>query len=157
MAHELIKLTSKLCNTPQLITRESFETIFEYLDSRNLGMYRDDDNDKSGRTRFNYNEDCQVATMFIEGVTTYKPVTYWGMDCGGFSYEQWKEDFQYLAESGVKTVAFLQDSGGGEAHGLFDSAKYVRALADEYGVHLISFVDGLSASASYAISSMRIS
>ena len=159
MAHELVRIREKLCNTPHLINEQAFESILSYLDQRNQGKVeirsgRDRDDEEEYQDRYNYNSELQVATMNVEGPTTNKPVTIMGMDCGGFSYETWKEDFVSLAERGVKTVAFLVDSGGGEAYGCFDSARYVREVADEYGITLMTYVDGLAASAAYSIASI---
>ena len=157
MSHELVRLRAKLCNTPHLVTEDTFNTILEYLDARNnheIEIREDRGDIPDSNRRYNYNREIQVATMNIDGPTSYRPVTVFGMACGGFSYEVWKEDFLYLAESGVKTVAFLVSSGGGEAYGCFDSARYVRKIADEYGIYLITYVDGIAASAAYAISSI---
>ena len=156
MAHELVRLRSKLCNTPHLINEAGFESIISYIDERNAGnveIRRAGEDKEDTLDRYNYNPEVQVATMDISGPTTNRPVTIFGMDCGGFSYEVWKEDFVWLAEQGVKIVSFNIDSGGGEAYGCFDSARYVRKVADEYGIKLISYVDGIAASAAYAIAS----
>lgn len=155
MAHELLRLKSKICNTPHLVDESTFESIVSYLDYRCSPEFKlVEDKDYSQNARYSYNEDMQVAVMDIEGPTTYKPVTMFGMDCGGFSYQNWKEDFAELAEKGVKTVALMLNSGGGEAFQCFDSARYVKALAAQNGIKLISFVDGMAASAAYAIASI---
>lgn len=154
MSHTLFRLRSKVFNTPQLMQVSQFESIVEYLNAR-----CEDDNESGGgptesNSRYSYNPDMQVAVMDIEGPLTYKPITFMGMDCGGASYQTLKEDFTYLVEQGVKTVAFNADSPGGEAFQLFPTASYIRKLADANGVKIITYVDGLAASAMYGLASI---
>jgi signal peptide peptidase SppA len=59
---------------------------------------------------------------------------------------------EYFVEEGAKTVVMMVNSGGGEAHGMMDSANYLRKLADDNGIKIIAYVDGMSASAAYGIS-----
>jgi ClpP class serine protease len=152
MAHELLRLREKLCNTPHLIHPSSFETIVDYLEKRC-------EDGEAGQpveatSRYSFNKDIGVAVLNIDGPLTYKPVTMMGFDCGGTSYTQLKEDFTYLVEQGAKTISLHTSSGGGEAFQVFATARYMRKLADANDVKLISFVDGLSASAAYALSSI---
>ena len=152
MAHELFKLQAKLSNRPQLMALPDFESINKYLSgsaNREVRKVELSDEDERMNSRYQVSEEFSAAQFVIEGPMTYRPVTVMGMDCGGFSYQQFKADFKAVINSGVKTVAFLVDSPGGEAHQAFASAEYVRKLADENGVKIISYVDGISASAGY--------
>jgi len=133
----------------------SFETVVDYLSQRNsenFKMERGDKEDRNNNNRYSYNQDIGVAVMNIDGPLTYKPVTIMGFDCGGASYEQIKEDFTYLIDSGAKTIAFNVSSGGGEAFQMMSTASYMRKLATTNGVKLLTYVDGLSASAAYGLS-----
>lgn len=153
MAHELIKLKQRLSNTPHLIDQTAFDSVLEYLNDRNAGQaeIRSRDADEEfGDSRVAYNEDTAVGILNISGPLTYSPVTMFGMDCGGSSYKQMKNDFAGLVSVGAKTVVLNIDSGGGEAHGCFTSAEYVKKMAAENGVKLISYVDGRACSAAYA-------
>lgn len=152
MAHELYKLREKLCNTPHLIHPSTFETIIDYVEKR----CEDGEPGEAVQAtdRYSYNEDIQVAVLNIDGPLTYKPVTMMGFDCGGTSYQQLKEDFSYLVESGAKTVALNISSGGGEAYQVFATARYMKELAVKNEVKLLSFVDGMAASAAYALASI---
>ena len=160
MAHELFRLRGRLYNNPLLVDPETFSSVVAYLNSRNEGDKKpqasDDDDDapvQSGH-RFLYNEDTQTAVMHIEGPLTYKPVTFMGFDCGGANYTNLKEDVESAIEMGAKTIAWMVDSGGGEAHQMSDSAKYIRNLLDENGVRLLAYVDGRSASAAYGLTAI---
>lgn len=152
MAHELYRLREKLCNTPHLIHPTSFETIIDYVEKR----CEDGESGEAvqATSRYSYNQDLQVAVLNIDGPLTYKPVTMMGFDCGGTSYQQLKEDFSYLVESGAKTVALNISSGGGEAYQVFATARYMKELAVKNEVKLLSFVDGMAASAAYALASI---
>jgi signal peptide peptidase SppA len=77
-----------------------------------------------------------------------------GFDCGGTSYEGLKADFEAMVQQGVKTVAMMIDSPGGEAYAMMDTANYIRNLADANGVDIIAYVDGLSASAGYGLTAI---
>ena len=159
MAHSLLRLKNKIDNKPHLMELHEFEQVLAYIDSSING--RDVkvpepkmEESETHNSRYSIYEDDKAALFTIEGPMTKKPITLFGMDCGGFSYEQFKEDFRTVADSGVKTVGFMLDSGGGEADSLFDTANYVRALADENGIKIISYVDSLAASACYGIAAI---
>lgn len=154
MSHTLYRLRSKVFNTPQLMQPVQFETIVDYLNARCEEDMKAGGGPEQSNARYSYNADMQVAVMDIEGPLTYKPITFMGMDCGGANYQTIKEDFTYLAEQGAKTVAFMADSPGGEAFQLFPTASYIRKIADEYGIKLITYVDGLAASAMYGLASV---
>lgn len=154
MAHTLFKLRSKVFNTPQLMNLTEFENVVQYLNDRCEGTVAleepREDGDDFSNSRYVYNPDVQAAVINLEGPTTYKP-SLWAALCGGFDYQTLKEDFTYLAEQGVKTVAFHMDSPGGEAHQMMDTASYLRAVANEFGIHLVGYADGMAASAGYGI------
>lgn len=157
MSHKLFRLKSKVCNTPQLVTDTVFNQVLEYLDGRNFTDAKlevvEDTNTKYGNSIVLYEED-KVAIVNIEGVLTYKPM-FDMATCGeNTNYSQLKGDFEQLALDGYKTVVMQFDSGGGEAHGCFDSARYIKSIATEYNIKLISLVDGIAASAAYVLASI---
>lgn len=151
MAHELIKIKSSLYDTPLLITREGLAPVLQYIDERNAGQIevRGAEERAEGSRRVNYNQKLKLGFVGFHGPTTYRPVTFMGMDCGGVSYQNLKRDFKELIDLGAKVIVGDFNSPGGEAHGAFDSAKYVRDMLDESGVKFIAFVDGRAASAGY--------
>lgn len=155
MAHKITRLKAKLLNTPHLIDEQSFNAILSYINDRNatgiLAERDDDDEDKYERSRFLYNDESRTAILYIEGPLTAKS-TGMEMLCGGTSYEGLKEDFADAVELGAKTVAWMIDSPGGEAATMLDTANYLRKMADDNGVKIISYVDGGdAASAAYGL------
>ena len=156
MAHELARFRSKLFDTPLLVDSKSFESILNYVDKRCEGTVDVVQKEASGEfsmySTLHYAE-SNLGVIHISGPLTNKS-TGWEALCGGTSYESIKEDFEALLEAGTKTVAFMVESGGGEAYGMMDTGNYLRKLADENGVRIISYVDGLSASAAYGLTAI---
>lgn len=155
MAHKITRLKAKLLNTPHLIDEQSFNAILSYINDRNatgiLAERDGDDEDDYKRSRFLYNDESRTAILYIEGPLTAKS-TGMEMLCGGTSYEGLKEDFADAVELGAKTVAWMIDSPGGEAATMLDTANYLRKMADDNGVKIISYVDGGdAASAAYGL------
>jgi ClpP class serine protease len=155
MAHSLLRLKSKIVNVPHMIDSSSFETIVDYVNKRCSG-----DVETSPEALFDgepkqltYNADIQTGVIEISGPLTYKPTMFAAL-CGGTSYEGLKEDFSAMVDAGAKTIAFIVDSPGGEAYSVFDTANYLRKLADDNGVRILAYVDGLSASAGYALTAI---
>ena len=155
MAHELARLRSKLFDTPLLVETKSFESILNYLDKRCEGTV---EVNKEAAEEYSmhgtlYYKESGLGVININGPLTNKS-TGWEAFCGGTSYESIKEDFEALLEEGAKTVAFIVESGGGEAYGMMDTGNYLRRLADENGVKIVSYIDGLSASAAYGLTAI---
>lgn len=156
MAHELARFRSKLFDTPLLVDSKSFESILNYVDKRCEGtvdvVQKEASSEFSMHSTLHYAE-SNLGVIHISGPLTNKS-TGWEALCGGTSYESIKEDFEALLEAGTRTVAFMVESGGGEAYGMMDTGNYLRKLADENGVRIISYVDGLSASAAYGLTAI---
>ena len=155
MAHELARFRSKLFDTPLLVDSKSFESVLNYVDKRCEGtvdVKPKADSEFSMYSTLHYQE-SNLGVIHIAGPLTNKS-TGWEALCGGTSYESIKEDFEALLEAGVKTVAFMVESGGGEAYGMMDTGNYLRKLANDNGVKIISYVDGLSASAAYGLTAI---
>lgn len=155
MAHSLIRIKQKLCNTPHLINEQSFDSIIGYLSERNdlgdIPKMEDDGPDGFLEGEYLYNEDTATAILYIDGPLTNKSTGFEAL-CGGTSYESLKEDFAEAVELGAKTIVFMTDSGGGEASGMMDAGRYMRKLADDNGVRIFSYVDGgMAASAAYGL------
>lgn len=153
MAHSLIRIKGSLVNTPHLIEQNSFNSIMEYVNQRIEGNVDLEPKieARDGDYGHRYVSDTATGVMHVSGPLTYR-TSGWEALCGGTSYEMLKEQMEYFVASGAKTVAMMVDSGGGEAHGMMDSANYLRKLADDNDIKIIAYVDGMNASAAYGIS-----
>lgn len=150
MAHELLRLTQRLCNRPQLISPITLGSVIHYLEARNTG-------DREMRLTTNkvaprrpiLDKSSGVGLVAIEGALTniaYTP------ECGeeSCSYYSLTTDIQALVDEGITTLVLDIDSGGGEAYGCFEATNEVRQLANDNGIKIVAYVDGLAASAAYA-------
>ncbi len=157
MSHKLHRLTSSLYNTPLLIEQNAFKGILHYLSERNInGIKSDSEFDDDCKSPddcedFIYNADTQTGLIELIGPLTAKPITMMGFDCGGANYQDLKQSFETLIQLGAKTIAMIVDSPGGDAYSMSDSANYIRQILDANGVQLITFVEGMAASAGYGI------
>lgn len=155
MAHELLRLTSKIYNTPHLITQSAFENITNYIEKRNLGLVDTDLAIADIRPRtireLQYNQDTGVGILPVEGALSY--VAHNGF-CSGesASYQRILSDFKTMVEAGASVIVMDADSGGGEAYGMQETANQMRKIADANDVKFITYVDGYAASAMYGLS-----
>lgn len=151
-AHKVKRfIAEKVNNTPLLITEPVLKSIAEYLENREESYQPDAAlmSDDSNRKDMIMGED--VAIIPIHGSLTYEK-TFLGALCGMSSYQELLEMTEEAIELGAKTIVFDVDSGGGQAYSMISTANAIRKRADEAGVKIISYVDGMSASAAYGLS-----
>lgn len=149
---KLLRLTEKLYNTPHLMLPASLERVFNFLDDRNNAPQMAIDFEKKPKERdIQYVAETNTGVIPVHGPLTY--IEYAAM-CGeqNSSYQQVKSDFDNLLKMGAKRIILDVDSPGGEAYGMMETGRYMRMKADEKGVSLLAYVDGLSASAAYGLS-----
>lgn len=149
---KLLRLTSILYNTPHLMLPASLERVFTYLDDRNNHAELAVQLEKKPKERaLQYVAETQVGVLSVSGPLTY--IEYEAM-CGeqNSSYQQIVDDFDKLCSMGAKTIVMDVDSPGGMAYGMTETGRYLRKKADEKGVQLVAYVDGLSASAAFGLS-----
>lgn len=155
MAHELIRLTSKLYDTPHLISETALNKVMQVLEDRNNGDFHlaIKEKDKKKKRDVAYNPDTLTGMVSVSGPLTY--IEYEAM-CGeeSSSYQQIRGEFDAMLKSGAKTIVMDIDSPGGEAYQAFETARYIREQADKHEAKIISYVDGLAASAAYALASV---
>ena len=155
-AHKLHRLAmEKIYNKPLLIVQESLAPIIEYLENRETSLTATEAAILSDNSR-RYSQSGIAETIGF--VPIYGSLAYeksW-LDalCSITSYQQLLEDVEMLIDQGAKTIVLDQNSGGGECYGCFETARAIRERADSAGVKLIAYIDGMSASASYALSSV---
>ena len=152
MAHKLKRLSADLLDKPQLVTEAKFREIADVLEGRNESLVKlAIDRSKEPVSTDRIQIENGVAVIFTDGPTSYKP-TFFQALCGGASYETLIRQVKTLSErSDVKTILHIVDSPGGEAYRCFETSKQLRNIADENGVKLVTYIDGLAASAGYAL------
>jgi len=149
---KLLRLTSILYNTPHLMLPASLERVFTYLDDRNNHAELAVQLEKKPKERnVQYVAETQVGVLSVSGPLTY--IEYEAM-CGeqNSSYQQIVDDFDKLCSMGARTIVMDVDSPGGMAYGMTETGRYLRKKADEKGIQLVAYVDGLSASAAFGLS-----
>lgn len=149
-AHSLHRLLSSLYGRPHLISKEGFQSISTYLNSRNTGLMTFPEESQGAATKPELKMERGIGVITIRGPLTYR-TTGWESFCGGFSYEMLLEQTEELIGSGVKTIVIDADSGGGEAYGCFESADEFRKLCTDNDVKVYGYVDGNACSAMYGI------
>jgi ClpP class serine protease len=146
-------VAEKVNNTPLLVTEPVLRNIADYLENRTesynpeLGLVNDD----SQRKEMIMGED--VAIIPIQGSLTYEK-TFLGALCGMSSYQELLEMVEESIDMGAKTIVLDVDSGGGQAYAMLSTANAIRNRVDAAGANLIAYVDGMSASAAYGLSSI---
>ena len=148
---KLLRLTNKLYNTPHLMLPVALERAMSYLEDRNSQVALAVELEKEASPReIQYVEETRTGVIPVHGSLTY--IQYASM-CGevSCSYQQITQDFNTLVEQGAKHIVLDVDSTGGEAYGMMETGGYLRKKADELGIKLIAYVDGIAASAAYGI------
>ena len=115
MSHKLFRLTSKLYNTPLLVSEKSLNAISSYLSKRNAGISLEHIVPPEGMNSVDEAVYGDVGVVSLQGPLTYKSTGFEAL-CGGTSYEGLLEQAQCLIEQGCKTIVMNVDTGGGEAY-----------------------------------------
>lgn len=158
MAHELGRLSASLTNKPQLITPDTFNHYLSIIDDRSMEVIKANHEAKKLAIEEGVDSEASgvdlgatVGVLSIDGPLTYKSSGFEAL-CGGTSYQSILAQAKTLfSNPELSTVVQMISSGGGEAFGVFDLGEQLRKLADQSGKRLITYVDGMSASAAYAL------
>ncbi len=147
------KFKDKLYNTPHLMTKESFDNLVEFLeqpvDAEMMSMLS---NSNQAELNNSYNPDTGIGVIDVSGSLTYQ--TEWYQKYfGGVSYQSIKEQALQLSKQGMTTLLLRVDSGGGEGFQTFETGQYLQKLSSDYNFKIVAYVDGIAASAAYAIAS----
>lgn len=150
-AHSLHKLLASLYGKPHLISKDAFQSVSSYLNSRNAGLisFPDDSKEKAEKPQ-SFDANSGIGVLTIRGSLTYRASGWEGL-CGGYSYESFLSDATEMVEAGVKTIIIDADSGGGEAYGCFEASTEFAKLCADNGVKTFGYVDGTAASAMYGL------
>ena len=150
-----MRLSKDILSKPQLITQEKFEEIAEYLENRNNSD--DFKLEKFEREREKegilYEGNRETGVIKIYGPLTYREPMGIAALCGDVpSYESILRDAAKLCtDPDIKNIVLDIDSGGGQAYRCFSTARQLRKMADDNGKKLITYCDGMAASAAYAL------
>lgn len=153
MAKQLYRLLDTVWNTPHLVTESALRPIVEYLQDRTIAGGTPQlvvEGVKSADPEAKLEQVGGIGEIKIDGVLTYKPVM--GM-CGpvGVSYQGIIEQAEELISMGVDTILMTHSSPGGQAAHCFTTALELRAMCDDAGIRLITYIDTQSCSAALAI------
>lgn len=148
--NSVLRLTERIYSAPQLITREAFSVIEEYLQNRNDGilLFEEFDAEEKAPEPF-YDKKSKIGVLNISGTLSAKPIVTM---CGevGTSYSKLLDQSTEMIDAGVKTIIMNVSSGGGQALNCFNAASEFRAMCDANDVKVYGFNECLAASAAYA-------
>ena len=170
-----LTLARMVFNTPQLVLAADLQAIAQFLVNRANGVVMDsdfinakeedevkfelsanpteEDIIKYERAVNGISEDGTTGFLDITGTLVAKHDDF--NACMGFtSYEKLYSQFEKQVSMGVEKLVLNVDSGGGSAFSCFEMASQVKDLAVANNIPIYAYVDGLSASAAYAWSSI---
>lgn len=149
MAGKLEYLTKSLLNQPLLANEETLYAALDFLDNR----YNFNALDFAGPTTQPTRDvsEGRIAQINMIGPMMKRAMGLEAM-CGAMGYDDYRAQFDAAFDNpNVEIVVLSLDSGGGDASGLFDLAQHVYDKKKSSGKKMIAYVDGLAASAAYAM------
>lgn len=169
-----LTLARQVFNTPQLVLADDLQAIAQFLVNRANGVEMDSEyvNVKDDTPKFELSanpteEDIIKYERAINGISEDGTTGYLDVTgtlvakhddfnaCMGFtSYEKLYSQFEKQVSMGIEKLVLNVDSGGGSAFSCFEMASQVKDLAVANNIPIYAYVDGLSASAAYAWSSI---
>ena len=170
-----LTLARQVFNTPQLILADDLQNIAQYLVNRangieyeveqkeeqlvtsvadkNLVLTEEEQRDRRFR-QLGITNNGKRGNLNITGTLVAKAGEI-DADCMELtSYEKLHTTFQKQVNEGIQELVLHVNSGGGSAFSCFEMAKEVKDLATSKGIKIYAWVDGLSASAAYAWTSI---
>lgn len=153
----ILRLADMLFNRPLLATESLASSVAAYLNARMIGKV-------DPELAVNFNKPAGDASQYLRvsqgtavlpimGGLTHRATGMDALCTGGLSsYAGLMKAYdEALADDSVDRIVMHVDSGGGEATGCFDLANHIHANRGKKPV--IAYVDGMSASAAYALTS----
>lgn len=173
-----LALARRVFNTPQLIIESDLNRIAEFLVDRANGVefnvdeyvkeseketlstlremstYTTEEEKQKYHKKLGITNEGKRGHLNIEGSLVAKAGEI-GNSCMELtSYEKLLSTFQMQVREGISELVLNVDSGGGEAFSLFEMANEIKSLADKHDIKIYAYVDGMSASAAYALTSI---
>lgn len=153
----ILRVADMLFNQPLLATESLASSVAAYLNARMLGKHDPD-------LAINFNKPAGDASQYLKvsqgtailpvmGGLTHRATGLDALCTGGLSsYAGLMKAFdEAMADDSVDRIVMHVDSGGGQATGCFDLANHIYANRGKKPI--IAYVDGMSASAAYALTS----
>lgn len=151
MSHEVHRLLGSIYNSPHLILESAMHPIVDYLNARNVAGIQLAVVPQEQQVKPKAEQVASIGEIKIDGVLTHRPVMGACGATDGVSYQGILEQCSELISLGADTIILTHSSPGGQAQMAFDCAASLREMCDEANVKLISYVETMSASASYLI------
>lgn len=152
----ILRVADMLFNQPLLATESLATSVAAYLNSRMFGNVQPD-------LAVNFNKPAGDASQYLRvsqgtailpimGGLTHRASGMDALCTGGMSsYAGMMKAFdEAIADDSIDRIVMHVDSGGGQATGCFDLANHI--MANRGKKPIIAYVDGMSASAAYALS-----
>lgn len=149
--HGLTRLTESLYNVPHFVLPSTLDIVLSYLDKRNIGLEMDIEEDDDEENDGGAEIVGGIGYINISGALTYRPVRGICGEVVGCSYTGLLEQFETMAEAGVKTIVMEFSTPGGQASHIFEYADEIRAICDEYEIELLGYAQEMACSAGYAL------
>lgn len=150
MPHRLPLLLEATLNRAHLITPTALAPIISYLTDRTYHTPNLATGKGVEHTPRKPKQIGAIAELSVDGALTYKPISA-ACSPEGCSYQSLIEQCASLIDSGVSTIIMTHSSPGGEANHAFSCANDIKSMCEEADVQLISYIDTMSASASYLL------
>lgn len=168
-----LALARQVFNTPQLVLAEDLQNIAQYLVNRANGVevglsteptvevvqeavstLTEEQMKERRWKQLGITNEGKRGNLEITGTLVAKAGEI-DADCMELtSYEKLFSTFSQQVNEGVQELVLHVDSGGGSAFSCFEMAREVKALAVANDIPIYAYVDGLSASAAYAWTSI---
>lgn len=152
-----MRIAGLVFGKPLLIAPNAAETVGLYLRSRMEGAGPDANSfvgqeqaDRDGRWR-GYRKVGSVGIVSVLGELVNRGA-WLGASSGLTSYEGIIEQVRAAAaDADVKHIVLDINSPGGEAYGMTDAARSIRAIAKATGKRIVAVVNAMAASAAYGL------
>lgn len=158
---QIPQFLNSLLNTPLLLTAEEhvkFETFINRVASQEASVM-DRVFAKSYEPRpidqLQYDKEKGIGVINVVGlcVDRYDEELEWWYGNDITFYEVLAADIQTMLDAGAHTIIQYNDSGGGMARGCFETSNKIRGMLDEKEAVMITYSDGVTASAAFAMAS----
>lgn len=141
-------------NQALCITEDFLSSLLTQGSPKSCGEYIPTTYTPKTATELGYDEDRGIGVIEVTGmlVDSYDPFLSWYY--GATSYEEILQNVKTLLDAGAHTIIQYNNSGGGAAYNLFATASEIRRLLDEKEAVMITYSDGVTASAAFALASV---